>query len=133
MPDNEPISIGALARGTGVATSALRYYDRIGLLPADGRTGRVRVYSRDSLERVGLIRLYQEVGFTLGEISRLLAEESWHRREWCELGEDKLAVLDLRIADARRAKALIERALACPHRRPLACPSVVAAIEEHAS
>jgi DNA-binding transcriptional MerR regulator len=125
------VPIGQLARRTGVATSALRYYERIGLLAPAGRAGQQRHYHQSSAERVALIRLYQDAGFTLAEIGRLLAADSRERRDWTHLAENKIAELDARIADAQQAKELIEHALDCPHRDLLTCPNFRAALEQH--
>jgi DNA-binding transcriptional MerR regulator len=131
MPESGLVPIGELARRTGVASSALRYYERIGLLSPAERAGQRRHYPPSSAERVALIRLYQDAGFTLAEIGRLLAATSRGRRAWGRLAERKLAELDARIADARRAKKLIEHALECPHRDLLDCPRFRAALEAH--
>ena len=122
--------IGELARRTGVATSALRYYERIGLLPRAERAGQRRHYPPATAERVALIRLYQEAGFTLAEIGPLLAATR-RRRAWARVAERKIAELDARIADAQQAKNLIEHALRCPHRDLLTCPSFRSALEAH--
>jgi DNA-binding transcriptional MerR regulator len=131
MPENGLVPIGELARRTGVATSALRYYERIGLLSPAERAGQRRHYSPSSAERVALIRLCQDAGFTLAEIGRLLAAWSRGGRAWGHLGERKIAELDARIADAQRAKKLITHALECPHRDLLACPNFRSALEAH--
>jgi DNA-binding transcriptional MerR regulator len=132
MPENGLVPIGELARRTGVATSALRYYERIGLLsPAERVGGQRRHYSPSSAERVALIRLCQDAGFTLAEIGRLLAAWSRGSRAWGRLAERKIAELDARIADAQRAKKLITHALECPHRDLLACPNFRSALEAH--
>jgi DNA-binding transcriptional MerR regulator len=131
VPEDRLVPIGELARRTGVATSALRYYERIGLLSPAGRVGRRRHYEESSTERVALIRLYQDAGFTLAEIGRLLAAMSRGRRAWGHLAGRKIAELDARIADAQQARLLIEHALACPHRDLLACPNFRAALEAH--
>src|ERR687889_2041452 len=104
MPENGLLPIGELARRTGVATSALRYYERIGLLSPAERVGQRRHYPPSSAERVALIRLFQDAGFTLAEIGRLL--DGWSRA-WGHLAERKISELDARIEDARRAKELI--------------------------
>src|SRR5215203_4974420 len=93
------------------------------------RVSRRRQYPADCLERVALIRLYQNAGFTLAEIDRLLAATSRRRAAWNDLAERKVAELDARIADAQRAKELIEHALDCKHRDLLACPNFRAALE----
>ena len=126
MTEDDLIPIGELARRTGVAASALRYYERIGLLSPAGRAGGRRHYPPSSTERVALIRLCQDAGFTLAEIGRLL--DGW-RRAWGRLAGRKVAELDARIADARRAKELIAHALECPHRDLFACPSFRSALE----
>ena len=131
MPQNSLVPIGELARRTGVATSALRYYERIGLLSPAERVGQRRHYSPLSAERVALIRLCQDAGFTLAEIGRLLVAFSRGGRAWGHLGERKIAELDARIANAQRAKKLVAHALECPHRDLLACPNFRSALEAH--
>jgi DNA-binding transcriptional MerR regulator len=123
------LPIGELARRTGVATSALRYYERIGLLPPAERAGGRRHYPASSAERVALIHLCQTAGFTLAEIGRLVAASSWDRRGFGHLAERKITELDARIADAQRAKNLIKHALECPHRDLLTCPRFRSALE----
>lgn len=129
MPDDGLVPIGELARRTGVATSALRYYERIGLLPPAERAGQRRHYPPSVAERVALVRLYKDAGFTLEEIGRMLAARSQGRRGWGDLAERKIAELDARIADAQQARTLIKHALECPHDDLLACPSFRSALE----
>jgi MerR family redox-sensitive transcriptional activator SoxR len=131
MPEDDLLPIGELARLTGVATSALRYYERIGLLSPAARVGQRRHYAASSAQGVALIRLYQDAGFTLAEIGRLLAATSRGRRAWGHLAERKIEELDARIADAQRAKRLIKHALKCPHRDLLTCPHFRSALEDH--
>jgi DNA-binding transcriptional MerR regulator len=131
VPEDGLVPIGELARRTGVATSALRYYERIGLLAPAARAGQVRHYPPSTAERVALIRLYRDAGFTLAEIRRLLAATSQGRPAWGRLAERKIAELDARIADAQRAKKLIKHALDCPHRDLLSCPNFRTALEDH--
>jgi DNA-binding transcriptional MerR regulator len=129
MPANGLIPIGELARRTGVATSALRYYERIGLLTPAERAGQRRHYPPSTAERVALIRLYQDAGFTLAEIDRMVATVSRGRQAWGRLAERKIAELDARIADAQRAKTMIKHALECPHRDLLDCPNFRSPLE----
>ena len=129
MGEHGVVPIGELARRTGVATSALRYYERIGLLPPAERLGQRRQFPASCLQRVGLIRLYQDAGFTLAEIGPLLAATSRGRPAWNHLAERKIAQLDDRIADSQRAKKLIKHGLECEHRDLLACPNFRAALE----
>jgi DNA-binding transcriptional MerR regulator len=129
MSKDALVPIGELARRTGVATSALRYYERIGLLSPAERVGQRRRYTTSSEERVALIRLCQDAGFTLSEIRRFFAAMSRGRRGWGQLAERKLTELDARIADAQRAKKLINHALACPHSDLLTCPRFRSALK----
>jgi MerR family redox-sensitive transcriptional activator SoxR len=123
MSQDGLVPIGELARRSGVATSALRYYELIGLLSPAGRAGQQRLYEESSAERLALIRLYQDAGFTLAEIGQLLAASSRGRRGWAQLAELKIAELDNRIAEAQRARNLVKHALACSHSDLLACPN----------
>jgi MerR family redox-sensitive transcriptional activator SoxR len=122
MREDGLLPIGELARRTDVATSALRYYERIGLLSPAGRAGHRRHYEESSVERVAMIRLCQDAGFTLAEIGRLIPAWGGGHRGWTQLAERKIAELDARIAHAQRAKELVTHALECPHRDLLTCP-----------
>ena len=62
-----------MARRAGVATSSIRYYERIGLLPEPGRAGGQRRYDADVLGRLAFIGVAQSAGFKLREIKALLA------------------------------------------------------------
>jgi DNA-binding transcriptional MerR regulator len=116
MPDNNALlPIGELARRAGAAPSALRYYERIGLLPPAERAGGKRHYPPSSAERVALIRLYQDAGFTLKEIRQLLAAGSRRRASWTPLAERKIAELDARIAEAQNAQRDCSHTLSAAH------------------
>ena len=67
------LSIGALAERTGVAPSALRFYEAEGLIHADRTEGGQRRYGRDAIRRVSFIRVAQEVGLRLDEIREALS------------------------------------------------------------
>ena len=125
------IAIGELARRTGLASSALRYYERLGLLAPAGRAGGRRHYGASSAERVALIQLCQDAGFTLREIRALVAAGGRKTRSWTRLVEAKLRELEARVAQAQRAKVLVQHALACPHRNLLKCSNFRAAMRAH--
>src|SRR5215208_7071192 len=126
--DDAQLAIGELARHTGSATSALRYYERIGLLPPAERSGGRRHYPPGIAERVGLIRLYQDAGFTLAEIRQLLAEGGPRSGSWSRLAERKIDELDARISEAQHARELLGHALGCPHPDLLSCPNFRSAL-----
>jgi DNA-binding transcriptional MerR regulator len=130
VPDTDAtLPIGELARRAGTAPSALRYYERIGLLPRAERAGGKRHYPPASAERLALIRLYQDAGFTLKEIGQLLARGSGPRRRFTSLAAPKIDELDARIAEAQRARDLLAHALNCPHDDLLSCPNFRAALQ----
>src|SRR5262245_49130113 len=123
------LGIGELSRRTGTASSALRFYERVGLLAPDGRANGRRYYGSASAERIALIRLCQEAGLTLAEVRVFIASGSRRQASWKRLMEGKLVELKASIAQAQRAKALIEHALACRHRELSRCPNFRAALK----
>ena len=129
MSANDTLAIGELARSAGIATSALRYYERIGLLAPAERVGGRRHYPASSRERLALIRLCQDAGFTLSELRELIAGMRRGRRGWHQLAERKIEELETRIEEAQQARDLIAHAVECSHRDILACPNFRAALQ----
>ena len=87
------LPIGEVADSAGVAVSAVRYYDEIGVITATARVGGKRRFDPDTVGRVSFIRRAQEAGFSLEEIRTILddAQGGWH-----DLVEEKLAELSER-------------------------------------
>ena len=82
------LTIGQLSERSGVATSALRFYESRGLISAERTTGNQRRYLQSTLRRVAFIRTAQRVGLSLDEIAEALAtlpdnrtptKSDWHR------------------------------------------------------
>jgi DNA-binding transcriptional MerR regulator len=117
------LTIGELAKRTGLATSALRYYEELGLLPAPGRVSGQRRYPESAVGLVGMILLLQDVGFSLGESKAFLASRTPADDGWHSLAHRKLADLDEQIAKAQTAKEAIAHALQCPHDDIATCPT----------
>jgi len=127
---DQQLTIGELAKRTGVATSALRYYEELGLLPAPGRASGRRRYPESAVGLVGMILLLRDVGFSLREAKALLGSRTQAVEGWRSLAQGKLADLDEQIAKAQTAKEVITHGLACPHDDITTCPksaSIVAA------
>lgn len=120
---DDTLTIGELGRRTGVAPSALRYYEEIGLLAPAARVSGRRRYGPDAVDAVGIILLLSDVGFTLAEIKQLMAARSTSPRSWRELARRKLADLDARIAEAQTARVAVEHAVNCPHEDLVTCPN----------
>ncbi len=112
----QTLRIGEVARRSGVGIEALRFYERRGLLGRPARTeSNYRVYDESVLERLDFIRRAQAVGFTLDEISEILAESADGRRPCLhvrELARRKLEELDRRLAELRRHRNDLARTLA---------------------
>ena len=69
----EELAIGEVARRAGIRTSALRYYDSIGLMPAPKRVSGRRRYDESTVQMLKVIQLAQQAGFTVAEIQTLIA------------------------------------------------------------
>ena len=122
------LTIGELARRTGVAASALRYYEELGLLPAPARVSGQRRYPESTARVVGAILLYSDAGFTLAEQKALIASHQGPSGEWRRLARRKLAELDEQIARAQAARDAIRHGLRCPHEDITQCPNFNAGI-----
>ena len=110
------LTIGKLATAGGVGVETVRYYQRRGLMgtPArsggDGWGGGVRRYDADDLRRLKFIRSAQASGFTLDEISELLAlEASDDRVRVRTLARQRIDVLDEKIAQMTETRAALAR------------------------
>ena len=109
-------SIGEVASKAGLRTSAIRYYERVGLLPpADRRNGRRR-YDDSVLRRLAVIHLSQQAGFTIAESKTLLDGfelSTPPSRRWRKMAGRKLDEVEERIERAREMKRLLEVLLQC--------------------
>jgi len=112
------IRIGELSRRTGCNIETIRYYERIGLLPAPVRSaGRYRLYDTADLRRLSFIRRARDLGFTLDEVRSLVFLSAKDEQEACanvrELAESHLVEIRAKIADLRA----MERVLTASVRR----------------
>lgn len=117
------LTIGELAKSTGVSASALRYWEEFGLMPAPVRVSGQRRYPESAIELVGLILLLRDVGFSLRESKEFLASRAHCVDGWRRLAQRKLADLDEQITKAHTARRAITHALACPHDDIATCPN----------
>jgi MerR family redox-sensitive transcriptional activator SoxR len=116
----ESMSIGEVARNTGVRPSALRYYESVGLLPLPERANGRRRYDgellREVLDRLAVVRVAQQAGFTISEIRTLLdgfSEDTPPSERWRILARDKLPEVEALVERALSMKDLLERGLRC--------------------
>lgn len=99
------MKIGQLAAQSGVAASAIRYYEKLGLLPPAERMNGQRRYSSDALDRVLLIRVAGEMDFTLAEIRLFLngfRPNTPVSARWRKLTTQKIAQLQQRLVFTQR-------------------------------
>jgi MerR family mercuric resistance operon transcriptional regulator len=123
----ESIAIGALSRLTGVNIETIRYYEKIGILPAPPRTaaGR-RVYGPWETRILAFIRRGRELGFTLGEI-RALLELAGPGKASCadvrKIATRHLGDIRAKIGDLRKLERLLAATVAqCSGKRVPDCP-----------
>jgi DNA-binding transcriptional MerR regulator len=114
--DDATLTIGDLAEGAGVPTSTIRYYDRIGLLPADDRRSGQRRYTTTSLRRLVFIGMLQDAGLSLDDIAGVL--DAQHKDEWKAIGAARLEVLTAEIERLERARGYLQGALLCRFDHP---------------
>ncbi len=109
------LSIGDMASEAGVATSTIRYYEQIGLLPQPERQNGQRRYARQTVDLVLVIRSCQRMGFTLDEIRQILATpaSATPKERWHQLVDAKLAELDAVIAQAQGVRRVLEASRDC--------------------
>jgi MerR family transcriptional regulator, redox-sensitive transcriptional activator SoxR len=110
------VKIGELASRTGLNASAIRYYERMGLLAAPYRTGGQRRYSEEAIHRVLLIRFAGDMGFTLAEIKVFLGglrDNSPVGPRWRKLAAHKITEAERTIERSLRLKSLFQHLLQC--------------------
>jgi Predicted transcriptional regulators len=127
-PNAPTLSIGELSERTGVPTSALRYYEEVGLVRPAARVAGRRRYAASAVRDVGLILFLREIGFTLAEIKRFLAGERPSRQELIDHKLAELAEQQHRIEVARTA---LEHGRNCPASEPMKCCRFWSIIEGH--
>jgi MerR family transcriptional regulator, redox-sensitive transcriptional activator SoxR len=108
--------IGEVAARAGVAASAVRYYERAGLLRAPKRVSGRRTYDETVFETLALIELAQSAGFTVAETKVLLhgfEGTTPASQRWRSLARTKLGEITQRIERAERMRDVLERLLRC--------------------
>lgn len=127
MTERDFISIGILSKRSGVNVETIRYYERIGLLPAPPRSaGGYRVYSSAHAERLRFVRRARDLGLSLDEVRRLLGLADQKSRSCGEvhnLAAHHLADIRERIADLKRMERVLSRLVqACAKGELPSCP-----------
>lgn len=111
------LSIGDVARRTGLTTSALRFYEEKALIESLRTPGNQRCYTRDVIRRVSFIRAAQRVGLSLAEIRAVLdalpAGRAPTREDWEALATRWKPWLDERIAALERLRDQLSSCIGC--------------------
>jgi MerR family redox-sensitive transcriptional activator SoxR len=110
------MTIGEVARQVGVATSAIRYYEEIGLLPPPARVNGRRRYDWSAVQRLCVIEYAQQAGFTLGEIRELFfgfVAGTHPTERWEALARRKLDELEERRMRIQAAQDILREKIRC--------------------
>ncbi|MEO8026370.1 MAG: MerR family transcriptional regulator [Bryobacteraceae bacterium] len=113
------MTVGQVAKRSGLRASAVRYYESIGLLRAVRVHGR-RQFTEDAIARLTLISAAKDASFSLDEIRRILAGD---RPDWRQAAIAKLKELDVAIARTAAQHAAVSRLLGCPCQTIAECAS----------
>ena len=124
MDELPELTIGEVARRAGVATSSIRYYERIGLLPEPERVSGQRRYRTEVLGKLGFIGVAQSAGFKLAEIGELIEGVDSTRgmaAQMRTLSTRKLDEVEALLERTRAMKGWLEVAQECGCASPAEC------------
>ena len=111
------LTIGALARRTGLSVSAIRFYEERGLVHPERTAAGQRRFARSDIRRLSFVMIAQQLGYTIGEISARLAELPARRapdaEDWRRMAEGFRAELDARIALMRDFRDRLDGCIGC--------------------
>lgn len=127
------MSIGELAKETGVKIVTIRYYEQVGVLPAAKRTsGNYRSYGTEHLRRLRFVRRCRDLGFSLDQVRDLLRLSGENRlscAEVCRMAERHREAVEDKIADLKRLVTELRRISAsCNGRRTMAECRIIKAL-----
>jgi MerR family transcriptional regulator, redox-sensitive transcriptional activator SoxR len=134
MDELPELTIGEVARRAGVATSSIRYYERIGLLPRPDRVHGQRRYDPDVLGKLGFIGVAQSAGFKLAEIRELIDgvdSTTGMGEQMRVLSTRKLDEVEALLEQTRAMKGWLEVAQECGCATPAECALFPASGDEN--
>ena len=118
------MNIGEVAAKATVAASAIRYYERTGLLDQPLRKNGRRVYSEGVLHQLVIIEFAKETGFTLSEIQLLIRgfpEATPASARWKKMAREKIRELDILLAKTKAMRDMLETMTSCRCRKLEQC------------
>lgn len=111
------ITIGTLSRRTGIAVSALRYYETLGILTPNRTAGGQRRYPRSDIRKVSFLIAAQKFGFSLPQIAETLAGlpngRAPNAKDWADISQDFKAELDTQIARLTKLRNNLDGCIGC--------------------
>jgi MerR family transcriptional regulator, redox-sensitive transcriptional activator SoxR len=117
MKGDALLSVGEVSRRSGVAVSALHYYETQGLLVSERNAGNQRRYRRSALRRIAVIRVAQSLGVSLAEIAnelnQLPDQRTPTKADWARMSSHWRASLDQRIGDLLALRDRLEGCIGC--------------------
>ncbi len=117
MTQRAPLTIGQLSERSGVAASALRYYEDLGLIASERSAGNQRRYRSATLRRVAFIRSAQRVGLSLDEIAAALSGlpsgRTPTKADWSRLSRSWRPRLDAQIERLERLRGRLDGCIGC--------------------
>ncbi|WP_229847704.1 MerR family transcriptional regulator [Kitasatospora griseola] len=113
------MTIGQLAELTNVPASAIRFWERHGLLPAPERRSGQRRYPPQAAERIVLLRKFQQAGLTLAEVREFQQDQPQRQA----MIRAKVAEIEQRMRDLDHAHQLLTHALQCSKTDIVTCPT----------
>ena len=117
MRSSDVISIGELSARTGLSVSAIRYYERRGLIRPHRSAGGQRRFLRSDIRRVSFVRIAQQLGLSIdsiaAELSRLPQQRTPTAADWAHISRTLRAVLDARISALTRTRDLLDGCIGC--------------------
>jgi MerR family redox-sensitive transcriptional activator SoxR len=122
----ETLTIGEVARRSGVPVSALRYYESLGLISSTRTSGGQRRFARDVLRRVAVIQVGQRVGLSLAQVQVAFAglptDKAPTRRDWTRVSRTWRTAIDSRIAEMARIRDDLDGCIGCGCLSLRSCP-----------
>lgn len=114
---NSELTIGQMAKRTGLAASAIRYYETEGLITANRNRGGHRRFARAQVRRVSFILIAQKFSLTLPQIKEVLRQlpdgRTPNGKDWADISQEFRRHLDQRITDLERMRDSLDGCIGC--------------------
>lgn len=121
------MDISEVCKATGLKPSALRYYEKLGLIEPNGRNGLRRTYSSNVVRKLILIRLWQRTHFSLDDIAKLTSDKNQVDRS---ILLEKADALGKQIEEIKAIQKALQHIANCPEDDFFDCPSFVNYLEQ---